>query len=141
MTSLNQSLKWPGVIGDVTERFDGLTVDLDSLRLVEHVQFVVGEQDVQHPGKSLPEWRTEQQKDDESELSSATTSLPIRTEAIANLREELSATGVKVQYGVVPGAAHEALKVFQNVTQFLEDVSNSNWLCEIPIDGMCRESR
>lgn len=85
MTSLNQSLKWPGGIRDVTEKFDGLTVDLDGLRLVEHVQFVVGEQDVQHPGKDLPEWRTEQQKDDESELSSATTSLPIRTEVIANL--------------------------------------------------------
>lgn len=53
VTSLDRSLEWPRGIKDVEEKFDGLTVDFGALRSVEHVQLLVGEQDIQPPGGRL----------------------------------------------------------------------------------------
>lgn len=123
VTRLDRRLKWPEGLGGVEEQFYGVSVDVEDLKFVRKVQLVVGEDDVHPPGDGLWKWVAEQRSklkvNDRKVNESMVRSLPIRTEALARLRDELLAVGVEVQYDIVPGAGHDGQKVFPTVVEFL----------------------
>lgn len=125
VTRLNRSLKWPEGLDDVEEQFGGLSVDIDALKTVNHVQLVVGENDTKTPGDGLLEWAAEQRKKHKEftgEDPAWASSLPVRTEALAGLRDELVTVGVNVRFDIVPSAGHDSQKIFPTVVEFLRNV-------------------
>jgi hypothetical protein len=112
ITQLDDSLPWWLGTADFEERF-GVAIDLDALRRVP-VQMVVGEQDVETweiNNVGGPNWM------DGVEETGRT-----RIERIMTLRDNFTGQGIKVRFDLVPGVAHQGVKMAPVVQEFVADV-------------------
>ncbi|KAK9326706.1 Alpha/Beta hydrolase protein [Lipomyces starkeyi] len=119
VTQLNDALNWPKGTKDVRSLFDGLSVDRPSLKNVEGVQLIVGGDDVQKVGGGFVEWlrgRTEMEKETEGLISS----LPNRKDAILNLQEAFKAAGIRCEFEIINGVAHNSAMAIPSVIEFLQ---------------------
>jgi hypothetical protein len=113
VTLLDTGRDWWTGVRDLEQQF-GIPLDLEGLRSVP-VQLVVGEQDVDAWDVIMPEgsryW-----------MPGANDAGSTRVERVVALRESLERHGIHVQQDVVPGAAHEGLKVVGAVHDFFAGV-------------------
>ncbi|KEF60536.1 uncharacterized protein A1O9_02097 [Exophiala aquamarina CBS 119918] len=121
VTQLNDGLAWPKGIQGVEEVFGGLKVNLSALRAVEHVQLIVGGNDIEEVGGGLLRWwREKSGGSDAVSRALGPSKLPNRKDALESLHREFQEAGIHSSFVVVDGAGHEHMKVIPKVIEVLE---------------------
>lgn len=121
VTRLDDRLAWPMGTKGVEEVFGWLSVNISTLREVEHVQLVVGGNDIEEVGGGLLGWLREKSGGSDAVSKFLGSSmLPNRKDALENLYQDFQKAGIPSSFVVVDGAAHEYMKVLPTVIEFLE---------------------
>lgn len=118
-TQLDDTLNWPRGIKDVQSLFDGLSVDLPSLRKVDGVQLLVGGDDVKKLGGGLLEW-LQGREDTKKEIKELGASLPNRKDAMLKLQESFKSAGIGFEFQIIDGMAHDSAGAAPKVIAFIE---------------------
>lgn len=113
VTLLDHERNWWVGIKDMKERF-GIDFDPAALAKVP-VQMLVGEQDIET-------WEIIHQPGSATWMEGANDAGGTRPERLKALKASFEAVGVSVQFELVPGIAHERLRVLGRVQEFLAGV-------------------
>ena len=109
---LNTELPWWTGVSDIEERF-GRALDVDAMRSVP-VQMVVGAEDTQTWEITIPEgsswW-----------MPGANDAGANRIERLRSLQQSFEASGIAVQFDVVPGTDHNGWAVLPPGKRFFSD--------------------
>ncbi|KAK5046253.1 hypothetical protein LTR84_008396 [Exophiala bonariae] len=121
VTRLDPVVEWPRGIQGVGDVFGGLEVNVDKLKEVQHVQLIVGGDDVENVGGGLLQWlRMRNAMSDPLSQAVGSFQLPNRKEALESLYHEFLGAGIPSSFVVVDGVAHENMKVLPSIIEFLE---------------------
>lgn len=113
VTLLNPQRDWWVGVRDVEARF-GRPVDLDALGRLP-VQMIVGDAD-------LETWEIQHKPGSAFYMEGANDAGQTRPDRLKSLAESFRAAGVSVEFDLVPGVAHDRMKVLGRVKGFLHRV-------------------
>jgi predicted peptidase len=116
MTLLDETTKWWLGTKDFAEIF-GSAPDVEAIRNVE-IQLVVGDQDTEG-------WEINN-KGDSNWVPGLEKQGATRIDRIKTLQQNFLDHGIKTQFDIVPGVAHEGTKVLGQVSEFFRDVLRSS---------------
>ena len=124
-TMLDEGLKWPEGIKDVSEVFDGAVVDKSKIGEV-HIHLVVGGADDEvHGGTEFWAWLANKKREMKGSLDAGTGSQTLaepkegRVSTLRRVKETWESEGIQSQLDVVEGVKHDSNGVFAAVLEFL----------------------
>lgn len=126
VTHINDQ-NWPDGLGDVENVFGtGTKPDIEKIKSIQAIQLVVGSEDnAIHGGLEFWEWlrhKGTMSLDDDNPHTpkNPTTVREGRLDTLTKLRDAWAEHGIPARFDIVPGAAHEKLRVTPTMLEFLQ---------------------
>ncbi|OCL12261.1 hypothetical protein AOQ84DRAFT_373241 [Glonium stellatum] len=104
-------------IFNVAEVFNGKNIDFTTTQRAFVIQLVIGERDLEVPGKGIPKWLAARNKEGEEDNKSSSLRLPSQggRQVIEELQHGFSAGKIRSELALIPGAAHDSPVVLPSV--------------------------
>lgn len=128
-TLLDDQLQWPAGVANVSEVLDCRTVDVAAIRRIGNIMLYVGKDDTDPPvNEKLRDWMawnlpTPRHVSKHSQQN--------RVEDVRTLWEDWQAKGIAAELVIVPGVAHESMKMVHMLEKWsvkqLADISVTNY--------------